>query len=162
MRMRVALPNPLLRLAAGLALLGIVGVSAILLRSEPSLSGPASGRDAGLNPPGCPPGMQDEPTATPISLAPEIADRRAALAAIERAYPPALKEAGIGGGVQVWMLITNRGNVARALIARSSGNAALDSAAVMAARTFQFRPAEYNGEKVCAWFRFPILFDRRW
>lgn len=36
-----------------------------------------------------------------------------------------------------------------------------DSAAVTAARSFTFRPAERNGKPVCVWIRLPVRFEGR-
>jgi TonB family protein len=92
----------------------------------------------------------------PITVDNEIPDK-SAYVAVDKApevlkgpqpvYPDIAKKAGIGGKVFVQMLIDVDGHVVRADIAKSSGNTALDEAAVEAAKQWLFTPAIAPGGK---------------
>ena len=45
------------------------------------------------------------PVFTPMTVRPEIRNRGAVVTAMERAYPPILRDAGLGGQVIVWFFI---------------------------------------------------------
>ena len=70
-----------------------------------------------------------------------------------------LKEAGIGGTVRVYFFISDEGTVLSRLIDQSSGNPALDDAAMAVADVYRFRPAENRGTRVPVWVSFPITFQ---
>ena len=78
---------------------------------------------------------------------------------LEREYPPRLRDAGIGGIVRVHFLISEEGMVRDTKIDESSGQTALDEAALRAADMFQFTPAVYRDQKVPVWISLPITFS---
>ena len=83
------------------------------------------------------------------------------LRALTNEYPTLLREAGIGGNVQVWFFIDEEGVTRRTLINDSSGHLALDDAALRVADAVEFTPA-LNGEKpVPVWISLPITFTTR-
>lgn len=100
-----------------------------------------------------------EPVFTPYTVRPDLVNEREVQQAMEDEYPPQLREAGIGGTVQVHFFIDTRGEVQRTLIARTSGSPALDSAALRAARRFQFTPALNLDEIVPVWIAIPLTFQ---
>ena len=102
-----------------------------------------------------------EPTFTPYTTAPQyknIDEIRQALAA---EYPSLLRDAGIGGTVEVNFFVDKTGAVANARVAESSGHRALDEAALRVAEVFRFTPAEDRGKAVDSWVVFPISFSTR-
>jgi protein TonB len=77
-------------------------------------------------------------------------------------YPEIPKKAGIEGKVYLQLLIDHDGHVMRVEVARSSGNSALDEAAVDAAKKILFTPAIAPGGKtVRVWVSYPVTFSLR-
>jgi TonB family protein len=101
----------------------------------------------------------DRPVDTPYTVKPVIKDQDRALRIVLRNYTKALQDAGIGGTVYVWVCIDTSGRVRNALVEESSGNRALDAAALASAREMEFTPARNNDEVVPVWIHFPILFE---
>jgi len=101
------------------------------------------------------------PTFTPMTVRPEIKNRRAVIQAMERGYPPILRDAGIGGQVLVWFFINEQGRVIDNRIANSSGNAQLDDAALRVASIYEFTPALNRDQVVPVWVQIPITFQVR-
>ena len=62
------------------------------------------------------------------------------------------------GRVVLRILIRTNGTVARAEVARSSGQSALDQAAVLAVGSWRFDPATRNGAAIEAWVLIPVRF----
>lgn len=106
----------------------------------------------------CPESVTKAPAAGGHKIPPTILDRRAALAAIDRAYPQELRAEGVQGTVRLWFLINMQGYVERAVVQASSGNADLDSAAARVARTLRFTPPYTGTEPRCGWIALPIRF----
>jgi len=101
----------------------------------------------------------DQPVFTPYTVRPEIKNRREAIRIVERYYPKLLKDAGIGGKVNVWVFIDTNGVVKNAQVQQGSGNSALDDAALKAAREFEFTPALNRDKRVPVWVAIPITFS---
>jgi periplasmic protein TonB len=101
------------------------------------------------------------PVFTPMTVRPEIKNVPEVIRAMEREYPPILRDAGIGGRVVVWFFIDEEGRVQDNRIAESSGHAALDEAAIKVAGVYQFTPALNRDQKVQVWVQFPITFEVR-
>ncbi len=74
-------------------------------------------------------------------------------------YPRLARQAGITGTVTVKALVDKRGKVADAMIGKSSGTAALDGAAVEAARGNEFIPAMRKGQPIFIWIEYTVEFD---
>src|SRR5690606_5142765 len=98
------------------------------------------------------------PVPTPFTVAPELKNRAEVQRALERYYPPLLRDAGIGGTVLVWFFIDETGKVRNSLIKESSGHKALDEAALKVAEIMQFTPALNRDKKVPVWVALPIDF----
>lgn len=74
-------------------------------------------------------------------------------------YPPAARNREIEGTVYVKMLVSSGGSVENAFVARSSGNEALDGAAVEAVYNWSFSPAKDTyGSPVRCYITMPVNF----
>ena len=102
--------------------------------------------------------VADEPTFTPYEVAPRMTNRLQGLVAAQREYPALLREAGIGGSVQVWFLIDERGVVQETGFRERSGHAQLDAAALAVAGLIEFTPARNRGKDIPVWISLPIAF----
>jgi len=107
------------------------------------------------------PDISAAPVPTPFTVAPELRNRDEVRRALERFYPPFLRDAGIGGTVLVWFFIDETGKVRNHLIKESSGHKALDEAALKVAEIMQFSPALNRDKKVPVWVALPIDFRTR-
>jgi TonB family protein len=94
----------------------------------------------------------------PLTARPEIRDRARAAQVVLRNYPRSLENAGIGGTVRVWVLISTDGRAVNAQVRQSSGNELLDQAALRVVREIEFTPARSDGVAVAVWVEFPIAF----
>jgi TonB family protein len=65
---------------------------------------------------------------------------------VEAEYPADLAAAGVTGTVVLAVVIDERGQVTQATVAESSGQPALDAAALHAVTQFEFEPAEIDGK----------------
>lgn len=101
------------------------------------------------------------PAFTPYTVAPELKNTDEVMRALQRAYPPLLRDAGIGGNVLVWFFIDEQGRVQNSQIKESSGHDALDQAAVEVAEVYQFTPALNRDKRVPVWIALPIVFQTR-
>jgi protein TonB len=105
--------------------------------------------------------LASAPVFTPMTVRPEIRNRNAVMTAMERAYPPILRDAGIGGQVVVWFFISEEGQVLDKRLFQSSGHKQLDDAALEVADVYQFTPALNRDQKVKVWIQIPITFQVR-
>lgn len=101
------------------------------------------------------------PTFTPFTVAPSILNRNEVVRAMEREYPPLLRDAGIGGQVRVYFFIDENGTVQDTRIDQSSGHQALDDAALAVADVYRFSAALNRDKQVPVWVSFPITFQVR-
>lgn len=76
-------------------------------------------------------------------------------------YPESARSRNIEGTVTVGLVISSSGSVTSAWVEGSSGNSALDQAAVDAVYGWQFVPAKQNGIPVDAQSRVPVTFTLR-
>ncbi|NIQ57860.1 MAG: TonB family protein [Gemmatimonadetes bacterium] len=131
--------------------------------AEDPLSGGAGAEEAARRPagprPADPEELAAEPTFTPFTKAPVIVNRDEVVAAMSDAYPPLLRDAGIGGTIHVYFFIDAEGRVRDHRINSSSGHPALDQAALAVAEVYRFRPALNREEPVPVWVSFPITFQ---
>lgn len=82
------------------------------------------------------------------------------VSAMQPKYPTSARSAGIEGVVGVKMLVNASGKVTEAIVVRSSGNAALDEAAVAAVYKWRFTPAKDKfGQKAPCYVTQGIRFD---
>ena len=101
------------------------------------------------------------PVFTPYTKKPDYTNAADVRRALEREYPPLLRDAGIGGTTIVWFFIDENGVVRNQAIQTSSGNGPLDEAALRVAPVFEFTPAENRGQPVPVWVQLPITFTTR-
>lgn len=101
------------------------------------------------------------PRFTPFTVRPELRNRAEIARALERNYPPLLRDAGIGGETRVWFFIDENGRVQKTQINKSSGYEALDKAALTVAEQMQFSPALNRDKKVPVWVAIPIVFSAK-
>jgi protein TonB len=102
--------------------------------------------------------ISDAPVYTPFTVAPELKNRREVERALQRYYPPMLKDAGIGGTTTVWFFIDQNGRVEKYQVNNSSGQKQLDEAAMRVADLMQFSPALNRDQKVPVWVSVPVTF----
>lgn len=100
-------------------------------------------------------------TLVPYTVAPAIRNTGEIVRAMERAYPAFLRDAGIGGTVQVLFHIDEEGVVQEVRLDDSSGHQALDRAALSVANLYRFSPALNRDQRVPVWVSFPIVFRVR-
>jgi len=100
----------------------------------------------------------ESPVFTPFTQRPTMTNVSEVQAALESEYPRELRDAGIGGSVNVWFYIGTDGIVQNVQIQESSGYSELDQAALNVARVIRFTPAENMGRKVPVWIAMPITF----
>ena len=101
------------------------------------------------------------PVFTPFTVRPGIKNRGEIVRAMEREYPPLLRDAGIGGTVTVWFFINEAGVVQNTIVNESSGHKALDDAALKVADVIEFTPALNRDKQVPVWISLPITFTTR-
>lgn len=73
-------------------------------------------------------------------------------------YPPAALPYRSSGTTVLKILISDRGTVDSAFVLQSSGDPALDSAAVANSRYLRWEPAEQGGEPIRIWGRLPVIY----
>ena len=103
--------------------------------------------------------VEAAPTFTPMTVRPALNNPDAVRTALEELYPPLLKEAGIGGTANVWLLIDTEGSVHRVRINRPSGHDALDQAALRVAQGMEFSPAYNRDQRVPVWVALDVTFE---
>ncbi len=102
--------------------------------------------------------ISSAPSFTPYTVTPDITNRAEVARALEREYPPLLRDAGIGGRTIVWFFIDEQGVVQNQQVNTSSGHQALDDAALRVAPVFKFTPALNRDKAVPVWISLPITF----
>lgn len=75
-------------------------------------------------------------------------------------YPPSAWSYGASGTTVLKILISATGSVDSAFVLQSSGDAALDSAAVANSRRLEWEPAEQGGRPISIWGRLPVIYPR--
>jgi len=98
---------------------------------------------------------------TPFTNPPVLTNRDEVIAALEAEYPPLLRDAGVEGTTNIWVYIDAEGQVGRLSVKQSSGNDALDDAALRVAAKFRFGPAKNGDTLVAVWISLPIQFSTR-
>jgi TonB family protein len=78
--------------------------------------------------------------------------------AMQRFYPPLLRDAGVGGTAVVWLFVEETGEVTKAQLRRSTGHQALDEAAIRVAEVAVFTPAFIREKKTTSWVELPVTF----
>jgi TonB family protein len=97
-----------------------------------------------------------EPTLLPYAVAPEPLNREEARRVLVREYPPVARESGRGGTTLLWLLVDTTGAVRSAQLKTSSGDRAIDMAALRVARVLRFAPALNRDQRVPFWVQVPV------
>ena len=105
--------------------------------------------------------LGSKPTFTPYTVKPTLINRDVVSRALIAQYPPDLRSVGVGGEVQIWVFVDENGDVQKANVRTSSGQQALDEAAVRVARVMKFTPARNKDVPVPVWISLPIVFAAR-
>jgi protein TonB len=105
--------------------------------------------------------IEAAPAFTPMTIRPELKNEAEVARALERAYPPLLRDAGIGGTTIVWFFIDERGTVVKTQLNQTSGYDALDEAALKVANVMKFSPAKNRDQIVRVWVQIPIKFTAK-
>jgi len=95
---------------------------------------------------------------TPGMTPPSLTNSQEVAQALQRHYPTLLRDAGIGGTVDVLYWIDESGRVVRTELSETSGYPALDEAALRVAEVLEFSPARNEGEPVDVVVSIPISF----
>jgi periplasmic protein TonB len=101
------------------------------------------------------------PQFTPYTVRPELRNPDEIRGLLVRNYPSLLRDAGIGGIATLWVFIDEQGAVQRALINVSSGQPALDEAALRVVPEMAFTPAIYHNRRVAVWIELPVQFTTK-
>ena len=94
-------------------------------------------------------------------MKPQLRNSSEVSRALQRNYPPLLRDAGIGGTTTMWFFIDENGRVVRTQVNNSSGYEQLDEAAQKVAEIMQFSPALNRDKKVPVWVQIPITFSSK-
>ena len=105
--------------------------------------------------------ISDGPTWTPHDVALSYANMEEIQRALQREYPPLLRDAGIGGTTLVWLYVDETGKVQKTKVHASSGHAGLDEAALRVGDVAEFSPARNRDNPVPVWIQLPITFSTR-
>ncbi len=105
--------------------------------------------------------ISETPTFTPMTVRPSVKNRVELERAMIREYPTLLRDAGIGGTVNVWFYVDEEGKVVNTVVNESSGHKALDEAALKVADIIQFTPALNRDKRVAVWTSLPITFTSK-
>ncbi len=161
---RMTQPLGRLRGPRSLAAASMAGLALVLAcQSEPPVSPLAESAepdvvevpDAGPLAPG-----SAQPTFIPYDAPPRLENSRQVLRALQDEYPRDLRDAGIGGRVELWLYVSGTGDVENAQVKTSSGHPRIDAAALKVADGLRFVPARHQDEVtpvwVSQWFTFEV------
>lgn len=99
---------------------------------------------------------------TPFEIRPRFSNPDRYLRALERQYPPMLRDAGVGGTVVLWVHIDEQGSVLETQVFESSAYPELDAAAERVMREVaRFTPALNRDRRVAVWVQIPVSFNVR-
>lgn len=101
------------------------------------------------------------PMFTPYTVKPNLKNSSDVARALQRNYPPLLRDAGIGGTTTMWFFIDENGRVVKTQVNNSSGYDQLDQAAQKVADIMEFTPALNRDKKVPVWVQIPITFSSK-
>lgn len=101
----------------------------------------------------------DRPSFIPYDTSPALLNRAEVTRLLQRYYPRNLKEAGIGGRVELWLYVNERGRVEKSEVKTSTGNALLDDAAMRVAAEMRFSPAKNRDKVTAVWVQQWVTFE---
>lgn len=95
-----------------------------------------------------------------VEAAPELLNRDEVATALQRNYPPLLRDAGVEGRVMLRYRVTRDGMVDPGSVGvEEASHDAFSEAAVRVVKRMRFRPARYKGSPVPVWVVQPITFQ---
>jgi TonB family protein len=100
----------------------------------------------------------NQPVPAQFDVAPQVRNAPRVQQAMLSEYPIGLRDTGIGGKVEMWFYVNERGEVERFQVGQGSGNRDLDAAALRVAPVFQFSAARRGNQPIATWFSFGITF----
>jgi len=112
-----------------------------------------------LPPPPAGASASDRPSFIPYDTPPVMRNQGQIQALLERYYPRNLKDAGIGGRIELWLYVTEAGSVEKFEVKTSSGNAQLDEAAGRVVNEMQFSPAKNREKTTAVWVSQWVTFN---
>lgn len=77
----------------------------------------------------------------------------------ELAYPPLALRRGFEGRVVLRVLVSKDGQALKVNLAKSSGHAILDMAAIEAVKKWVFKPGKLNGVPIDMWVKVPVVYE---
>jgi len=98
------------------------------------------------------------PTNIPYTDEPVLLNREDVRRVLAHEYPDALRKAGIGGTVLLWLLVDEQGDIVSGRVKVASGRPALDAAALRVAAQMRFAPGRNHEEPVKVWAQVPVVF----
>ncbi|WP_425155039.1 TonB family protein [Candidatus Palauibacter sp.] len=101
----------------------------------------------------------DRPSFIPYDTEPVMLNPAEVQQVLEREYPRALKDAEIGGSVELWLYVSEQGIVENFEVRTSSDNALLDEAAGRVAPAMRFTPAMSRDKVTAVWVRLWVTFQ---
>lgn len=101
----------------------------------------------------------DRPAFIPYDTPPRLRNTSEIQRLLQRYYPQNLKEAGIGGRVELWLYVNDGGQVENTQVKTSSGNNQLDQAAQRVADQMVFTPAMNRDRQTDVWVSQWITFE---
>ena len=97
------------------------------------------------------PARGDQPEFVVYDRPPVLRNLTEVREALTEAYPPHLKQAGVGGVVEIWLFVDESGDVLNQELKTSSGSDALDLAAADVVTRMRFDPATNRGQETGVW-----------
>lgn len=101
----------------------------------------------------------DRPSFIPYDTPPTLRNRGEVQQLLQRYYPRNLKDAGVGGRVELWLYVNEQGAVEKTEVKTSSGNALLDEAAARVASEMEFTPAKNRDKVTAVWVSQYVTFE---
>ena len=102
---------------------------------------------------------EDAPTFIPYDIDPILQNSGEVQRAMQEAYPRDLRDAGVGGTVEMWVFVDESGAVANRQVKTSSGVYALDRAAAEVADAMRFTPAKNEDQPTGVWVSQSFTFQ---
>lgn len=102
--------------------------------------------------------IEAAPIFTPYTVAPVLKNPEQVQKALERLYPPLMRDAGVTGTTLLWILIDERGEVTKTVVKKSSGTELLDDAASQVAKVMRFSAGMNRDIRVKVWVAIPLSF----
>lgn len=104
-------------------------------------------------------GSANRPSFIPYDTPPTLQNPSDVQEALEQRYPTDLRDADVGGRMEIWLYVDETGRVANQELKTSSGNPRLDEAGQQVVSEMRFTPAENVGKTTPVWVTQWITFS---